>query len=403
MRDALTDAIRLEATASAAHQPERAVGSTRDNRIFSTDSRQTNSATWHAGRQEWPIFISIVEPGMATKLKLALVGCGHIAEMHLHGIQTGAGQIEVTAVVDTDPAKAASMARRTGAQPFCRLEDALRSGDFSAVDIMLPHSLHEEAALLAFAAGKHVILEKPMATSVEECARILSSARAAGTVFMVAEQSQYWSDALAVRQQISDGAIGDLIAGRAFLWRPRKERSTRSSWRNSIAATGGGVCIDGGAHWIRPLRMWFGEVQEVVADLGNPLPEMEGESLAHGLLRFRSGAVVVLGMLVDGACAAPVEEFRVTGTEGELSIERPAGGGGGRVVKHVRGHDSGEVLMTDVERGRRDSFGHELNDFASAVLRGSPLQAEPEDSLGELRTALAMYRSAESRQWESVW
>ncbi len=340
---------------------------------------------------------------MATHLKLALVGCGHIAEWHLHGIQTGAGQIEVTAVVDTDPAKAASMARRTGAQPFCCLEDARRSGDFSAVDIMLPHSLHEETALLAFAAGKHVILEKPMATSVEGCTRILAAARAAGTVFMVAEQSQYWPDALAVRQQISDGAIGDLIAGRAFLWRPRKERSTRSSWRNSIAATGGGVCIDGGAHWIRPLRMWFGEVQEVVADLGNPLPEMEGESLAHGLLRFRSGAVVVLGMLVDGACAGPVEEFRVTGTEGELSVERSADGRGGRVVKHVRGHDSGEVLMTDVERGRRDSFGHELNDFASAVLHGSPLQAEPEDSLGELRTALAMYRSAESRQWESVW
>ena len=295
------------------------------------------------------------------------------------------------------------MARRTGAKPFCRLEDALRSGDFSAVDIMLPHSLHEEAALLAFAAGKHVILEKPMATSVEQCARILSAARAARTVFMVAEQSRYWPDALLVRQQITNGAIGDLIAGRAFLWRPQNERSARSLWRNSVAATGGGVCIDGGAHWIRPLRMWFGEVQEVVAGLGKPLPEMEGESLAHGLLRFRSGVVVVLGMLVDGARAGPVEEFRVTGAGGELSIERSAEGRGGRVVKYVREHDSGVVLMSDVERGRRDSFGHELDDFANAVLHGSALQAGPEDSLGELRTALAMYRSAESRQWESVW
>ncbi len=340
---------------------------------------------------------------MAAHLKLALVGCGHVAEMHLHGIQAGAGQIEVTAVVDTDPAKAASMASRTGAQSFCHLEDALRSGDFSAVDIMLPHSLHEQAALLAFAAGKHVILEKPMATSVESGARILSAARAAKTVFTVAEQSQYWPDALVVRQQISDGAIGDLIAGRAFLWRPRNERSTRSSWRNSTAATGGGMCIDGGAHWIRPLRMWFGEVQEVVADLGKPLPEMEGESLAHGLLRFRSGAVAVLGILGDGACVGPVEEFRVTGAEGELSIERSADGRGGRVVKYVREHESGVVLMTDVEQGRRDSFGHELNDFANAVLHGTALQAEPEDSLGELRTALAMYRSAESRHWEAVW
>ena len=340
---------------------------------------------------------------MAAHLKLALVGCGHIAERHLHGIRTGAGQIDVTAVVDTDPAKAASMARRTDAQSFSQLEDALRSGVFDAVDIMLPHSLHEQAAILAFAAGKHVILEKPMATSVESCARILAAARAAGTVFMVAEQSQYWPDALVVRQQVSDGAIGEPIAGRAFLWRPRSERATRSSWRDSIAATGGGMCIDGGAHRIRPLRMWFGEVQEVVADLGMPVPEMEGESLAHGLLRFRSGAVAVLGMLGDGACAGAVEEFRVTGTEGELSIERSANGRGGRVVKYVRGHDSGVVLMTDVDQGRRDSFGHELNDFANAVLHGTAPQAGPEESLGELRTALAMYRSQQSRHWESVW
>ena len=340
---------------------------------------------------------------MAAHLKLALVGCGQVAEMHLHGILASDGQIEVTAVVDTDPAKAASMARRTGARSFCRLDDALRSGDFGAVDIMLPHALHEQAALLAFAAGKHVILEKPMATSVESCARILSAACAAKTVFMVAEQSQYWPDALLVQRQISDGAIGDLIAGRAFLWRPRSERSTRSSWRNRVAATGGGMCIDGGAHWIRPLRMWFGEVQEVIADLGKPLSEMEGESLAHGLLRFRSGAVAVLGILGDGACAGPVEEFRVTGVGGELSIERPVDGRGGCVVKYVREHHSGEVLMTDVEHGRRESFVHELNDFASAVLHGTALRAGPEDSLGELRTALAMYRSAESRQWESVW
>jgi len=141
----------------------------------------------------------------SNKLNIALVGCGGIAQAHWRGIQAHATQLVVTAVVDTDPVRAAAMAEQTGGQPFTTLESALEQGDFAAVDIMLPHHQHEAAAIAAFAAGKHVVLEKPMAPTLASCDRILAAAQQAGTVFMVAEQSHYWPDVRQVQQLISGG------------------------------------------------------------------------------------------------------------------------------------------------------------------------------------------------------
>ena len=337
----------------------------------------------------------------SEKLKLAFIGCGGIAEAHWWGVEREAGHVEVTAVVDTDAGRAADMAAKTGARPFTSLTEALDVGDFTAVDIMLPHDQHEPAALECFAAGRHVALEKPMSTTVDSCDRVLAAAEAAGTVFMVLEQAQYWADAVLVRDQIGAGAVGEVLTARAdCCGAARAGRSGPRPWRHILAIAGGGICIDGGAHWIRPLRMWLGEVEAVVAVTGRPHEEMEGESLARALLRFDSGAVASFDALHAGDHHGPGDEFRVTGTRGELVIEK---GGHGRVLRYDRDHPEGEVLLTGKAEGRRAAFGHELEDFALRVLTGSPLRAGPEYSLGELRTALAIYRSAESRQWEPVW
>ena len=333
-------------------------------------------------------------------LTIALVGCGGIAQAHWRGIQAHVPQLRVTATVDTDPARAAAMAEQTGGQPFTSLEAALEQGDFAAVDIMLPHNQHEAAAVRAFAAGKHVVLEKPMAPTLAACARILAAAQQAGTVFMVAEQAQYWPDACKVQELIQVGAIGEIITARAFFGGPVGNRSSGPRpWRYDLALAGGGITIDGGAHWLRPLRMWLGEIDEVVAVVGHPLAEMEGESLARALLRFRSGTVAVFDALHAGAVMGPGEEFRITGTQGELLIEK---GLQGRLLLFTSANPGGEVILTKGD-GRDASFGYELADFTNAVLTGTPLAAGPEYSLGELRTALAIYRSAASRQWEKVW
>jgi predicted dehydrogenase len=334
-----------------------------------------------------------------NKVRIALVGCGGIAQAHWRGIQSHAPSIQVTAVIDTNHEYAKKMATFTASESFSTLEEALEKGTFDAVDIMLPHDQHEAAAIQSFTAGKHVVLEKPMAPTLDACKRILSAAENANKVFMVAEQSQYWPEILIAQQIIQEGRLGQIITARAYFGGPAESKPTNKPWRYELSKAGGGIVMDGGAHWIRPLRMWLGEIKEVVAVTSRLLPDMEGESFARALLRFETGIVALFDAQHGGEFVGPGEEFRITGEKGELLIEK---GTNGRLIYFDTTCPNGEILYQGKEAGRAASFGYELQDFAEAVLNGKKLEANAEYSLGELRTALAIYKSAETKNWQPV-
>lgn len=337
---------------------------------------------------------------MADKVTLCLVGCGNIARAHWRGIRYHAPKIDVTAVVDANVESAQAMAERTGTQAFSSLGQALAEGSFDAVDIMLPHDLHEQAATEAFAAGKHVVLEKPMAHTLESAERILALAAKADGVFMIAEQAQYWPDVAKAKQLIDDGAVGEVLAARACFYDPlTHDPQAPKPWRFDLARAGGGIVIDGGAHWIRPLRMMLGEIDEAIGVVGSHVPGMEGESWAQALFRFRSGVTATFNMLLYDSPVGATHDFRITGTAGEIIIEH---GREGRLLLFDQANPDGKEVMRAFP-GKVDSFGAELHDFSLAVLDGKPLEAEPAFSLGEMRTALALYRSIASRRWEKVW
>ncbi len=332
-----------------------------------------------------------------SELRLAFVGCGAIADWHLHAIEQAVPRIRVVAAVDPDAPRARRIADRTGASPHPSLAAAVAAGGIDAVDVMVPHHLHEAVATDAFAAGLHVLLEKPMAPTLDACDRILAAAARAGTVFMVAENAQYWPEVVLAKELIDAGRLGDVITARACSFVPPLEEfyGGDAPWRMSAAAAGGGVAIDTGSHWLRPLRMWLGEIDEVVAALGHPYPGMEGESLCRALCRHRDGRVSVFDVMLAPGPLGPEPLFRITGTRGELVIE-----GIGRVRLHDGTEPRGEVVG---QGNYLQSYDGELADFAAAVLDGTTPSAGPEVSLGELRAALAMYRSAETKRWEPVW
>ena len=329
-----------------------------------------------------------------------MVGCGGIAHAHWHGIQNHAPRINVTAVVDVDENAAKVFAETVGAQAYASLERCVHQSDVDAVDLMLPHDLHEWGANICYRAKKHVLLEKPIAMDAVTAERILSSAERAGVKLMVAEQAQYWMDVVEARALIDQGAIGDVITAKACFYDPLKPfDADKLPWRFSLAKSGGGISIDGGAHWIRPMRMMLGEIDEVVAATGRHIPEMEGESIAQAILRFESGVIGTFQAVQSTGRLAPIEDFRITGSKGEIVIER---GREGRLMLYNEDHPKGKNVMSAFE-SKAASYGVELADFASHVLDGTPLAAPPEYALGELRTAIAMYRSVSTGRWEKVW
>ena len=335
-----------------------------------------------------------------TRLKMALVGCGGIAQAHWQGIQNIAKRVDVTAVVDSNKKAAKSMAAQTGAEAFFDIEEALKQGDFDAVDIMLPHNLHEFAALASFKAGKHVLLEKPMAHTLDSAERILEASRKIDTVFMIAEQAQYWPDVIKARELMDSGEIGEVISASGnFYDRVLTDSDSSPPWRYILSISGGGLTMDGGAHWIRPLRMMMGEVEEIIGVTGHHVPRMEGESWSRMLMKFENDAVGILSCQNILNTSAPVDLFRITGAKGELQI---TGGRDGQLLLFNKQYPRGKVIMNAAE-GKRNSYGEEIKDFCEVVLDGTIMAATPEFSLGDIRTALALYRSVNSRRWEKVW
>jgi predicted dehydrogenase len=330
-------------------------------------------------------------------LAVAVVGCGAIAHWHLDAIERAGLPVTIAAAVDPDAANAARIAERTGATVYSSLPEAVAAGGFEAALIAVPHHVHEEVACEALGAGLHVLLEKPMAPSLDACDRILAAAQASGTVFMVAENAQYWPEIQTVRRLIDDGAIGDVVTAHANCFFPALEEFyVEGAWRLDASAAGGGVAIDTGSHWLRPLRVWLGEADSVVAATGRPYPAMQGESLCRALIRFSSGVVASFDALLATGPLAPAPLFRVTGTRGEITVE------GTGWVKLWDGVDPRGTRIGEVG-GYLASYEGEWSDFVAAVTTGTAPAATAEYALGELRLALAMYRSAESGHWEQVW
>ncbi len=336
------------------------------------------------------------------RLRLALVGCGAISAWHAEALAR-VPEIEVAACVDADLSRAQALAKRAGGAACGSLDEALARGGFDAVDLMLPHDLHESAASQCLEAGLHVLLEKPLATTREACARLLALAAESPGVFMVGENAHYRPQVQTVKRLLDAGAIGEVqLCQVQKLWCADADfYGGAAHWRRSRARSGGGIVLDSGVHEIRPLRLWLGPVREVAAATARPQPEHEGESLAALLLRFERGAVASFNLwLGSRAALGPQQRFRLTGSEGEIAVVHAGSEVG--VALYDRAHPDGAPVPELGPCDYLESFARGFRDFAAAALLGRPLAAGPEESLRDCEVAWAMERAARSGRFERV-
>eukprot|EP00947_MAST-08B_sp_MAST-8B-sp1_P004467 g4467.t1 len=245
-------------------------------------------------------------------------------------------------------------------------------------------------------AGKHCLLEKPLAPVLEECREIREAGRlaaASNAILFVAEQSPYWPEVSSCLADLKGGGIG-------------------------------GIVIDGGLHWLRPLRMFLeadgDRVVSVVAATADHLEEelaMEGETSAHAILRTQHGRLATFrATLGVGAMAHSLSPFfRVTGRAGELVIsgtglQGPDGGsltafrayqqeGGG--VSTAAPEMEQEVLVAEGAGGFGRGFGNLWEDFIGVVARGDAAAAQDnvDEATRDVVLATAIYQSAKERKW----
>lgn len=227
-------------------------------------------------------------PGLNPPIGVGLVGLGEIGQVHLRGLLRSPELARVEAVADLDAELRRDAAAATGATACASVAELLDVEGVQAVGVCLPHHLHREVALAAIAAGRHVLLEKPMALNVAECDEINAAASQAGVQVGVSHNQLFYPPHARARQLLRCGALG-----RPLLLRMRLAIGGKfGGWRADPAATGGGLLFDAGVHRFYLARALFGEVEQVLAM--TDVSRLRGEELAVVALRFRSGALGVI-------------------------------------------------------------------------------------------------------------
>lgn len=257
-------------------------------------------------------------------LTVGVVGLGAISRQHLRGF-IESGLVKQVKGVDSSPEAREAAARDFGIvkRVYETLDALLEDPEVDVVDICTPHYLHKPQALAALRAGKHVVLEKPMAMNVTECDEILAAASAAGRRVFVALCQRMFPAHVKAKQLLDDGAIGQPFLGVVNIYGNEFDRmNDPASWKGDWEKAGGGAFVDTGHHAVYMLQHFFGPAVAVTAAAKRLLvqPENKADDTTVAALEFPGPA---LGSIVVTYCATGdrwTEERRIVGTEGSLLI-----------------------------------------------------------------------------------
>jgi UDP-N-acetyl-2-amino-2-deoxyglucuronate dehydrogenase len=351
------------------------------------------------------------------RVRTALVGCGKVGGIHAE-VLAALPESDFVAVCDASRERAEVFAARFGAAAFDDLDALLRAAEPEAIVVATPHPLHAGPTIQAARAGVHVLVEKPLAASLEDADAMLEAARAAGVRLGVVSQRRFYEPVLRMKEAIDAGKIGRPALGLILMFNWRDEAYYRSDpWRGRWETEGGGVLVNQSPHHLDLLRWFMGDVAEVSgawANLNHPYIEVEDTAVAT--LRFRDGG---LGSIVVSLAQRPglYSKIHVHGTNGaSVGVETDRGA---TFVAGMSAPD--EPPLIDLwtipgEEGRLAEFeavdrarfagvnatthyhALQVQDFLCAVREGRPPLATGDDGRAVVELFTAIYRSDRERR-----
>jgi UDP-N-acetyl-2-amino-2-deoxyglucuronate dehydrogenase len=252
------------------------------------------------------------------KFALCIVGCGQFARTFVQGLQPLRNDIDLYfASRDMERAQAyAAMFQGCGA--FGSYEAAAADPRVEAMYLCTPHHLHQVHVAMAARAGKHILVEKPIARTLEEGRAIIAAAQRAGVTLMVAENYRFMAVVRQCKALIERGSVGGLR-----LVQLQEEAPFQPvQWRSSQDLNGGGVFIDGGIHKVHLLRYLAGEPEHLyAASLPQALDQHEGEDGVVVMTRGAGGVVGVIHHAWTSSQRLAPPWVAVSGTKGRIYFE----------------------------------------------------------------------------------
>ncbi|HEU5198063.1 MAG TPA: Gfo/Idh/MocA family oxidoreductase [Ktedonobacterales bacterium] len=250
----------------------------------------------------------------------AIVGAGMVAHYHAEAIAQTPGA-QLVAIHRADPARAAETEARYGVPCESSYAALLARSDVEVVCICTPSGLHAEQTMAAASAGKHVLVEKPMALTLADADAMMHACRQSGVLLGVAFQRRTDPGFVAAQSAIAAGALGRLVLGCVTVpYLRTQDYYDSAAWRGTWTLDGGGALMNQGIHLLDLLLWYLGDVAEVQAQMTTLAHAIEVEDCLSATLRFRNGA---LGSVVATTAAAPGYPHRVEvyGQRGGMQME----------------------------------------------------------------------------------
>lgn len=339
---------------------------------------------------------------MAQKLRFGLIGYGLVAPFHAKAL-ADSEKAELAVVAGRNPEKARKFAQEYGAVALDSIDAVFQRDDVDVVTILTPNASHEEYAVKAARAGKHVLVEKPPEMTLEKTDAILRACREGGVKLGVVLQCRFRKAIEAIKAAMDGGRFGRLLQGDAFMkWFRPKEYYHRDPWRSS-RAEGGGVIVQHAFHYFDLLHHLMGPVKRVHARTANLVhQDVELEDTVLAFLDYANGAQ---GVLEASTAFFPGTDIRIeiNGEKGTAIME------GERITtwKFAEERPEDEATRAIGSRAAQtaatgaSAFGHYehrylIDDMVDAIRENREPRVSGESARGTLEIALALYRSADT-------
>jgi UDP-N-acetyl-2-amino-2-deoxyglucuronate dehydrogenase len=332
---------------------------------------------------------------------IGIVGTGVIAETHATAIAAIPGA-RLVAVTDVVPERAVEFAGSHDCEVEPSLDALLARQDIDVVSVCVPSGLHAEVGVQVAAAGKHLVVEKPIDVSLTAADRLIEAVDAAGVAMTVISQHRFDPGLVELRGLIDDGALGRLVLGEASTkWYRSQGYYDSAPWRGTWALDGGSL-MNQGIHYVDLLRWAMGPIVEVSAVYATEHHKIEVEDTALAVLRFISGAV---GTIVSSTAVFPgfAQRLEVSGTGGTVLVED------GEIVRSAFTSDSPDPGLRGTRLPRPTSaegaaanaaalgvasHAAQIADLLTAAEQGRQPSVTGRDGRATLEVILAVYESA---------
>lgn len=256
---------------------------------------------------------------MNKKLNFAIIGCGRIAQRHAEHIQN-TGQL--IAVCDIEEKKAIDLGKKTGAKSYRLAADMLAAHpEVDVVAVCSPNGLHATHTIQALKAGKHVLCEKPMALSVQDCGDMINTAEKSNRRLFVVKQNRFNPPVMAVKQLIDEGRLGKIYSAQLSCFWNRNEEYYQNSWKGTKDLDGGTLYTQF-SHFIDLLYWIVGDVKDVRAVTGNfhHKGTIEFEDTGCASLQFYNGAIGTINYTVNSFGRNMEGSLTIFGEKGTVKI-----------------------------------------------------------------------------------